>query len=315
MPESSSASDQIPVQIAAANRGGALLIAHVCDSHVHQTEPIDVTDPKHSDYNEYPDSDAVAGRLAAIIAELNTSEPRPDLLIFGGDLTERGRSGEWRNFFKIAETSAIPYHLTLGNHDHYEDEARWCVSREALRCELRTAETCRTPHSALTDAGLYYAAHHDAWQLLFVDSLDEADQPMDIAQRDWLAQQLSLPGVSNVISMHRPFLKVGNAMDAHAMRDPELLHLIGKSGRVAALISGHTHKRRAWLYDEVPHLISTSCYDPIGDEPGYRLICLSHGEPPLTATRCLPRLGVDGCGRYELDLLKPYPADGTTVLT
>ena len=296
-------------QFEAERRDGALLIAFVSDCHAFQSKPIDLTDANPNDYAKRPDPDLVAGRLTMILAELNAITPRPDFLIFGGDLTERGRSGEWRRFFEIAETSKIPYYLLLGNHDHSEDENRWHDSRAALRRELPSLQMCRTPREALQDIGLYYVAREGPFRLLFVDCPDAITRTLEPTQKSWLAAQLTAERVPTIISIHRPFLKVGNEMDDWTTRDPELLGLIGASGCVRVILSGHTHKARAWLHGGIAHLISSSCFGGINDQPGYRLICVKNRGVTLTAMRYLPEPGIDGPGRFQPDQIVLYSED------
>jgi 3',5'-cyclic AMP phosphodiesterase CpdA len=297
---------QVFEEIETACRDGALLIAYVSDTHLHQDEPIDPADPDHQDYAANPDPDVVSGRLRMILAELDATVPRPHFLVFGGDMTVRGRRGEWQKFFEIAETSRIPYHLSLGNHDHYEDEDRWHHSREAIRHGLPLLKMCRTPRQALTDVGLYYAAREGPWRLLFVDCPDAITKTLEPVQRRWLISQLTSSHAPTILVIHRPFLKVGNRLDAFTTHDPELLESIRAAGCVRLILSGHMHKARAWLYDDIPHLISSSCYNGMDDEPGYKLICMKDHGVSLTVTRYLKELGEDGPVRYQQDEMVPY---------
>jgi hypothetical protein len=284
-------------------REGGLLIAHVCDCHLLQGKPIDASDPKHQqDHDACPNPDLMPLRLAEVVSELNALRPRPHFVLFGGDMTERGRPIEWDDFFRIAAGLNIPYFLTLGNHDH-DEESDWSRSREALCRGLRSAGMCRTPPEAVTDGGLYHSARHGSWRLLVVDSL--FDVPLDGVQRDWLARALSSDGTPTILSMHRPFVKVGNAMDRYRMRDPELLRLIIESGCVRVILSGHTHKRRACSHAKITHLVSPTIQDAIDDTPGYRLLCLHDGGVALTANRELAEHAEVAPDALQLDKIEP----------
>ncbi|HTZ34628.1 MAG TPA: metallophosphoesterase, partial [Stellaceae bacterium] len=64
-----------------------------------------------------------AGCLARAIAELNALEPRPDVTVVTGDLTDHGGAEEYANLRTILAAARMPVYLILGNHD----------SREGLR--------------------------------------------------------------------------------------------------------------------------------------------------------------------------------------
>lgn len=110
---------QVLKQVEANCREGGFLVAHVCDFHMHQDEPIDKADPKHEDYDQINiPAEAINERITTIMAELNAMRPRPQFVILGGDVTVRGRPGEWDKFFEIIDCLNIPWFLTVGNHDH-----------------------------------------------------------------------------------------------------------------------------------------------------------------------------------------------------
>ncbi len=286
---------------------GGLLIAHVCDCHFLQGEPVDQSDPKHrSDLESCPDPSVVAERLAAVVAELNALQPRPRLVLFGGDLTERGRPLELEQFFQIAETLAIPYFVTLGNHDHCE-RSNWARTRPALVQALGRARTCRTRPEAVSDVGLYYTVQENGWRLAVVDSM--FDVPLDGVQRDALARELSDRTVPTILSIHRPFVKVGNAMDRYRMLDPDLMRLIVESGCVKLILSGHTHKGRACRHANITHLVTPPICDGIDDTPGYRLICLDKDALALTVIRRLSARGESAPIRFESDEVQPCDDD------
>jgi len=287
---------------------GGLVVAHVCDCHLLQSKPIDKDDLKHAeDLAACPDPGVMPNRLAMVITELNELRPRPSCVLFGGDMTERARPQEWDQFFQIVQTLEIPYFLTLGNHDHDETSTNWPRTRRVICRGLQRFDAGRTPPDSVAESGLYYAVQLGTWRLLVVDSL--FDVPLDRIQRDWLTQELAGNCVPTILSIHRPFVEVGNFMDRYRMRDPELLRLIAGSECVKVVLSGHTHKARSCMYSNMTHLVSPSIYEGIDDTPGYRLVCLRDGGFAFTAIRRLNRSPAAVRVDYQIDPIEPYDGD------
>jgi len=64
-----------------------------------------------------PEVDEVFARIDA--------EPDLRFVLFLGDLTERGRLGEYNLFVEQLTTLDVPFYMTPGNHELYGDDSRW----------------------------------------------------------------------------------------------------------------------------------------------------------------------------------------------
>ena len=55
--------------------------------------------------------------LRLMVAHLNSLNPRPDLVLLTGDLTDNGDPAEYRRLHEILEPLDLRYLLLAGNHD------------------------------------------------------------------------------------------------------------------------------------------------------------------------------------------------------
>ncbi|MEP9372805.1 metallophosphoesterase [Mesorhizobium sp. KR1-2] len=60
-------------------------------------------------------------RLEDCIADLNSNHADADLVVFSGDLTERGEASAYASLSDRLKELAAPYRLMLGNHDDRVD--------------------------------------------------------------------------------------------------------------------------------------------------------------------------------------------------
>jgi len=85
-----------------------MLIAHVSDLHVKRsgTDPILECDSN--------------ANLESVISELNAMQPRPDIVLLTGDLTNSGAVAETEVLKRILDGLEIQFYLIPGNHDDLE---------------------------------------------------------------------------------------------------------------------------------------------------------------------------------------------------
>jgi Icc protein len=76
-------------------------------------------------------------QLAQAVAHLNSLEPRPDVVIASGDLTDHGRAEEYGVLREILAELRIPIFVVPGNHDH----------RDVMRSELADHRYMAAPGS------------------------------------------------------------------------------------------------------------------------------------------------------------------------
>ncbi len=253
-----------------------MLIAHITDAHL--LSP----DDNRAEYaSRLPSAEWSRWRLEAALNEIASLDVQPDLLIFGGDMTNsRARSEcEWRIFFEVLRGVKIPFLITLGNHEH--EFAQNCPSYNIARNILRAHHV----NPGAMDDYWCYATDIAGYQLVVLDSLETGD--LGTPQHEFLKAALRRR-VPTLISCHRPIVMVGNEADPVRLIDETYVKLLSEAESLIAVISGHTHKSCATNCNGVLHLISPSVSFGMGDGTGYRLLCLTEGRIAWTAVRRVP---------------------------
>ncbi len=172
-----------------------------------------------------------ADYLRRTIARLHAMQPRPDIVLATGDLTERGSPHEYRRLRSILGRLEIPHFLIPGNHD----------DRESLRRAFRDHRYLRTFERHASFA-------IDAWPLRII-GLDST-QPgrsggwLDDERLAWLDAELRAhPRRPTILAMHHPPFRTGvPAMDAYGFVNAEGLGAIVRAHpQIARIIAGHLH--------------------------------------------------------------------------
>lgn len=275
-----------------------LFFAHVTDLHIHQPEPYrdERFESQHFSTAKvnYPSPSFTSERFEAVIDELNALDPAPAFVMFGGDLTDYGLEGEWRQFFKLLGKLRLPFRLSLGNHDHGEGLGQ-------LDTFLREREK-HLPDSRFASAveGDYaYSFTEKDYLFIVLDSRDKG--AIADTQRQWLIELLQEVNATRpiVVCVHRPLLAVGNWVDWHSLHDRDLLRTLS-AYNTRLVLSGHTHMHRAWLYRGTRHLVTPALAYGIGSDLGYRLVGLTRGAVAWSAVRYLPGPTLDQYYRWDL---------------
>lgn len=186
-------------------------------------------------------SDFLGGRvdteaaLRRAVAHVATLQPSPDLVLFTGDLTERGSAAEYAVVADALTALAMPVYAVPGNHDDPK------VARHAL------ARCMPVPPDAPDGACCYHLRHGDL-HLVALDTV-VAGRPhgaLEPAQLDWLEKTLGeCLGEPVLIFMHHPPLPTGiEAMDACSLMTgaDTLETLVRAHGTVHGLLCGHLHR-------------------------------------------------------------------------
>ena len=177
-------------------------------------------------------------RLARAIERINSAYSDADLVVFAGDLADRGWHQQSYEDLKSALTDLDrPWAVTLGNHDDRE------VFFEAFG-------------SAWDDGNGFVQSAHQAGghRVIVLDSLEKNDDPdwphysartghLCGVRLGWLEAQLNAAaGLPVIVVLHHPVWPVGIQMDPWCLRDPQTLTDMLRSYRnVRQVISGHIH--------------------------------------------------------------------------
>lgn len=170
--------------------------------------------------------------LAAAIEHIGALDPRPDIVLATGDLTQDGLPEDYALLRSAFDRLAMPVYVIPGNHDN--------------RTHLRAAFADR---GYLPETGefLHYAVDRHPLRLIGLDTVipDNVGGQMCSARLRWLEDRLSeQPDRPTVIFMHHPPFATGIAfMDRPAFGGAEDLEaLIGRFPRVQLVTCGHVHR-------------------------------------------------------------------------
>ena len=160
-------------------------------------------------------------------------DPRPDVVLITGDLTECGLATEYDNLATmLRRTVSAPVYVIPGNHDQ----------RENLRAGL-----AHLPFVNNDPKFVQYAIEDQPVRLVMLDTLvpganhgEQSD-----TQLAWLDQTLAeQPSKPTMIAMHHPPFATGLLqMDAIALRDADRFRaVIARHRQVERIICGHHHR-------------------------------------------------------------------------
>ncbi|MEC8580504.1 MAG: metallophosphoesterase [Pseudomonadota bacterium] len=198
-------------------------------------------------HQKFPDN---LMRLETAIDRIHTVYDDADLVVFAGDLVDRGRRSEPYKLFQSALARlALPYALTLGNHD----------GRDTFR-SVFGATHC-DPN------GYIQSAHElDGTCVIVLDTA--SDIPAGAGRRgasdpkgqlcsmrlSWLAERLrDSAGQPVIVILHHPPLCLGVKNDPWVLQEPKaFIDLLTTHGDVRQVLSGHIHLTSTAFYRGIP---------------------------------------------------------------
>jgi predicted phosphodiesterase len=157
-------------------------------------------------------------RVGDIYERIN-ADPAIRMVVFGGDLTDRGSRAEIEDSLAAIEALAVPFYATIGNHELFDDDHHW--------------EQLIGPRNL-----------HFVYRGLHVSLLDSSSATIDPLVYDrldgWLAD--AADDVHVVASHYPPFDPVGIREGGFRSRK-EAAKLFAKlrAGKVDAALFGHIH--------------------------------------------------------------------------
>jgi 3',5'-cyclic-AMP phosphodiesterase len=205
-----------------------------------------------------------------LIAQLQQIQPRPDLLLLTGDLSQDGTAESYQRLQTLLRPLGIPTYWLPGNHDDVEVMER-----------------------ALTEFHPDKSFRCGGWQFILMNSQVPGCVHGEFSREslDWLDRQLDQnPDVPTLISFHHPpFLVNSTWLDTSALQNtPEFLEIVDRYPQIKLVVFGHIHqefqkRRKAVTYLGTPSTcIQFACESDefaLGEEkPGFRLIQLYADE-------------------------------------
>ena len=260
----------------------AIVVAWLGDLHLNAPRPYAALSQSYCDWVD------TSANLQLALAELGALEPKPDLVVFGGDLAESGcaheaPADEYEEMGRILQAhypAGLDSIAILGNHDHADKPltAGWhkVFAENALPA---------WPLSVEQD-DFYYATQRGGWRFIGLDS--RQGQPLSARQRAWLAAQFAADDQTpTVIVVHRPIVSCGNWVDDFRLQDRATFDVLDGASSVRAVMSGHSHHTAGWTYRGKTHLILPSVAYGIPDPVGWAVVVLSPSGVQAVFTKSL----------------------------
>ncbi len=200
-----------------------LLIAQLSDAHVG-------TGPAFLDGH----MDTLAA-LRSAAAHVGALVPRPDVVLFTGDLTEHGSAAEYADVAAALAPLSMPVYAVPGNHDDPT------MARSAL-------PRCMPVADGAPPGVCCYHVQHGPLHLIALDTVvpRQSHGELHAAQLAWLERKLqACAGEPVLLFMHHPPLPTGlAAMDACSLLEGSaaLAALVRGHGAVQGLLCGHLHR-------------------------------------------------------------------------
>lgn len=170
--------------------------------------------------------------FSAVLEAVAAVVPRPDLVLFTGDLTETGAPEEYANFLRLVAGIGLPMAAIPGNHDRRQPFV------DALAPSRVAIGTLPWLHVVLEVHPL---------RVIALDSVAEGESRGLLCsdRLDWLQATLSeAPDRPALVFLHHPPFPTGiGFVDRESCRGAEALEAILRGHpQVAGVMAGHLHR-------------------------------------------------------------------------
>lgn len=237
-----------------------MIIAHLSDLHIRPQ------DAPHAfgriDTNEH-------ARRA--FRKVMSHDPRPDMLIITGDLTDCGRIEEYEILREMLKDIAVPVHLIVGNHD----------IRENFRQVF-------PEHSPSGDNGSFiqFALEHLPLRVIGLDTVIAGEGRGGLCSQrlHWLRKQLQQsPKMPTLLAMHHGPFQVGNAfLDSVRLIEGacELKEIVEANPQIVRILCGHHHRSIDCVWNGVLASVGPAIANALHFELGPSRSVRAIAEPP-----------------------------------
>jgi 3',5'-cyclic-AMP phosphodiesterase len=225
----------LPINVAYADVGGrpqGFTFAYISDSHLYAKKT----------------NERFVRQLLRAVDDVNSLDPQPDFVLYGGDLAQLGRKEELDLGAQILKALKAPVRMMVGEHDWYFDMGqRWNA--------LFGAETYSFDHKGVHFVVLMSVQEKDFWtarglspaeRMHTVAGLDNALQSafeVGAPQREWLKKDLEKVPASTplIVFSHSPLYKLYRPWNFWTDDAEDVQAILQRFERVTVL-HGHTHQ-------------------------------------------------------------------------
>ena len=194
-----------------------------------------------------PDAEQRLTDLARTVADLNTLDPPPDVIVHTGDVVHNGRRDEYDRAAALLARARAPVHVMVGNKDE--------------RAGLRAAFP---GHAYLAGDSPFidYAVEDHPVRLIALDTFSTSSNkgdfcPERVRRLTGLIDRETTRPIA-VFTHHPPFV-VPVGPDPVNFETPEIMSRLCRalqhSGRVVAVFSGHVHRAAEGHVGAIPAVV------------------------------------------------------------
>ncbi len=187
--------------------------------------------------------------LKRAVAEANLMDPKPDFIIYGGDLAQLGKPEEIDHALDMLSGLRVPVKYVMGEHDYYVDlGAHW---RKRLGPDHYSFDHKGVHFIVLNSILTYEDWMHKDWkdgmermlQMARLDNPKGSPFMVGEKQRQWMKKDLAKVSHDTpvVVLSHSPLQKIFKGWNFWT-EDAEHIHALLKPYKKVTVLYGHVHQ-------------------------------------------------------------------------
>lgn len=246
------------------------------------------------------------GILQKAVADVNSLNPLPDFVFYGGDIGQSGKESELVKGKKILDQLKMPYKIICGEHDYYLDMGK------AWR-GLFGEEHWSMNHKGVHLIGMNSILVPDFWTMAGLTPEERMGRMEELEchkcglwgvgekQLEWLANDVKniSPDTPIVIMTHSPLWDYYPRWNFQTYDAPEIRNILRKFEKVIA-IHGHVHQV---VYNQIGNITSAGLLSTSWPWP-YPPVELPY--PNIKMNRVDPGDFEDGLGTHQIALKEDF---------
>jgi len=241
-------------------------------------------------------------QLIAAVAQVNAMNPKPDFVLFGGDVAQNGTEDQLVKGDKILKKLGMPMKIIPGEHDWYLDMGKawhglwgddhWSFDHKGVHFIGMNSILVK---DFWTGAGLSPKERMTVMEML--ESPIPGPWGVHEKQLEWLANDVKdlAPDTPIVVFTHSPLWDYYPRWNFQTSDAPEIREILSKFDSVMSY-HGHVHQT---LYNKIGNMTSVAALGTAWPWP-YPPVQLAY--PKTQMHRADPSIATDGLGTQVIDL-------------
>jgi Icc protein len=200
--------------------------------------------------------------LIRAVAEANLLEPKPDFVVFGGDLAQLGTKAELDHGAEMLSALGYKTHMVMGEHDYYLDLGKYW--RELFGDHYYSWDHKGVHFVTLNSILTYDAWTHERWEsaerrmneMAGLDNPNGSPFMIGDKQMQWLKKDLSKVAKDTpvVVFSHSPLQKIYKGWNFWTEEADDIQAMLKPFDKVN-VIYGHVHQIQ---YNQIGNIAFTS---------------------------------------------------------